>query len=454
MVATYEDEEVNRLLHGAKHVEMDPVASEKQNAESSETCEAEGHISECLQTHERQSQDDKSQQYCFSGQNDADQTSVCFPKQVDPPMGESVPRRCTNPERNSIVLSTVFSRTENEALMQIVESRDSLRSPNALEARLDGVKTPEHDSEEQKLSRRICFRNPFPIVKPPASCRDPDIVMNDHRVGVPDLPTRWLKPKKELKQLIVAAMGTSLARRSNACGALKILSRHKKNQLTLARTDGFLTAVTFAATQAIPSDDQALAMDARTRAVASLRNVCLAKDNRLLILKHPGVLESLAYVVQADQSEGRVLATSSLALLAKTPCCREGLIQVEGLVDVLSGVMRGCAVQPVVLFSARDDGVLFNVNPDGLERSPTVADEESASYNSDTSLDSCDSIAGKQLDSEIEPVDSIRHQAEEKNASFAAEARTNACATLLHLSKQCFISVGSAPYHAADFLLI
>lgn len=385
--------------------------------------------------------------------NDESQERIPPPKQVDPPMGESVPRRCSSPDENTFATQIESFRIENQSPKRTSvdqgssEKAQSLRTQNVLETCHDDTKLLDIDKDDQKSPRRIYFRNPFPIVKPSSTRRDIESILNDHRDILPDIPTRWVKPKKELKQLIVAAMGTSLARRSNACGALKILSRHKKNQLTLARTDGFLTAVTFAATQAIPSSDRALALDSRTRAVAVLRNVCLSKDNRVLILKHPGAVESFLFVIQMDKCEGRALATSSLALLAKTPICREGLSQVEGLVDVLSGVMRGCLV-PLSSTSINEGAVLFGgLKLDEFKSSHSIAEEGSSSSNSTSTIDSNDAKARKkQLDDEVEPVGSIRHQTEEKNAEFVAEARSNACATLLHLSKQCIIAVSVITY--------
>jgi hypothetical protein len=252
-------------------------------------------------------------------------------------------------------------------------------------------------------SRKIRFRDPFPVLKPSNRPRDAAALVASHAVPPPVPVTRWLRPKNDLRQLIVAVMGSSIQRRAHACGALKVLTQSKKNQLTLMRTDSFLEALVFAASQDIPShrsdeeggdedqldedsrgnrdrrecrrqnrsrgnrrpnrgvDDVLLAIDARTRAVACLRNICEPKDNRGHVILYPGFKEALMRVIQdpeesthklktktkkarpsADGSEeARVIACGAFALLAKSPECRETLVSTPGLVELLAQVMAG-----------------------------------------------------------------------------------------------------------------
>lgn len=312
---------------------------------------------------------------------------------------------------------------------------------------IDGIMEP---------SRRIRFRNPFPVIKPPSNQRDLKIILQDHALGLPDTPIRWLKPRKELRQLIVAAMGTSLPRRSNACGALKVLTRHAKNQMSLVRTDGFLSALIFAASQSVLDVDTDLAIDARTRAVTCLKNVCGPKENRIVIFSHPGVIECLVKVVKQDASEGRALAAAAIALLAKTPSCREGLTQIEGLIDIFAKVMKSAATL------VSDEALAVRLSPS--PRSKTLGDTPEFSSRR---KDECDdksnqtdssSISSNEIDIPpthygtpepirtgtvelLKNVDSIRQQAEERHDEFVNEARCNACAALLHISKQCATSV-------------
>jgi len=342
------------------------------------------------------------------------------------------------------------------------------------------------DSLNRK-SRRIRFRDPFPIIKPPTRPRDADEIISRHLVDVAHFPMRWVRPKSDLRQLIVAAMGASLPRRSNACGALKVLTRQKKNQLTLVRTDGFLEAIAFAASQEITDDDMDLAIDARTRAMACLRNVCEPKDNRIHVLMHPGNRECIVKVIREDTGEARVLACGALALLAKTPECRVKMVEIDGLIELLSQVMSGSVDAPVPEaevenaetiediggavvseMSQTDDEASQGSSTQGgetLSQSSTKEsgsfDEHGGSYDDDQSgdeshtdsdystgssgSDSSYDSEGSSQDSKHnrgprKPSYSIRMQSEEMQAEFLQQARSNACAVLLHLSKQCAIS--------------
>jgi hypothetical protein len=318
-------------------------------------------------------------------------------------------------------------------------------------------------------SRRIRFRNPFPALKPAAVHRDLEDIVCDHKMDLPELQIRPVKPKQELKQLIVAAMGTSLPRRSNACGALKVLTRHEKNQMTLVRTDGFLQALTHAASQSVLGDvDLDLAIDARTRAVTCLKNVCGPKDNRILVLTHPGVVETLLKVLQQDDGAGRAMASAALALLAKTPQCREHLVQVEGLIDTLAKVMHSAATmiseEAMVVrqsFSPRsasdrraqsemrekEELALASSMKENEEEHgdwSRLGDEGASIITDASSLSSRDGDSKQPRDIDLvklDTVDSIRNQTEGRYDEFVNQSRCNSCAALLHISKQCATSV-------------
>ena len=314
-----------------------------------------------------------------------------------------------------------------------------------------------------RQSSKIRFRNPFPVLKPPLVRRDPEAIIQDHSMGLPEMPVRWVRPKKELRQLIVAAMGTSLPRRSNACGALKVLTKNKKNQMTLVRTDGFLGALIFAASQAISEADRDLAIDARTRAVCCLKNVCDPKDNRVIVFSHPGVVECLVKVIKSDTGEGRAMAAAAIALLAKTPGCREGLAHSEELVEVMAKVLQGagslvkeeeelsaplCPSPKFAHSRKMDDSVSafsehsHSSGDDRFDDDRTEDEDLEDDDRSASSLSSVDEPPAEVVSPrEIKHVDSIRNQTEERRNEFVALSRSNACAALLHLSKQCAISV-------------
>jgi len=333
-----------------------------------------------------------------------------------------------------------------------------------------------------RKSRRIRFRDPFPILKPTNRPRLAEEIIETHSVPVEDdIKVKWLRPKNDLRQLIVAVMGSSLQRRSNACGALKVLTRQKKNQMAFIRTDSFLEAIVFAASQDIPAADRELAIDARTRAVACLRNCCEPKDNRLYIMKYPGFKECLLKVIRGDPGEARVLACGAFALLAKTPECRDAMVSTEGMVDLLSEVMCGAledddqtrsietdenrARMGATLSSDTShsaiDGALSNdlshlskeSNFSGRDDEDDSDDEShhdgdddmSSAYSSSSSSSSEsegeDSNLGTGGMGDLLQLNSIRQYKEEMRGEFQERARSNACAGLLHLSKHCSVSV-------------
>jgi len=154
---------------------------------------------------------------------------------------------------------------------------------------------------------------------------------------------RWVDPDHDLTALIEAAGEEyNLVRRSNACGALKMLASKESNQPKLCRTKGLLDGLVKASwDDAVDSD----ALDARTRAVTTILYLSEPKDNRLIVAKHPQVLECLVKVIEEDTGEARWRATSALATLAKTPGNRSGMGRVEKLATVLGDLMVVGVVQ-------------------------------------------------------------------------------------------------------------
>jgi hypothetical protein len=287
-------------------------------------------------------------------------------------------------------------------------------------------------------SRRIRFRDPFPKLKMCQAPRDPLTVIDEHAVGLPIGKLRWNKPTKTLKQLLVAVMGPSLQRRSNACGALKVLAKQKKNQKSLVRMDGFLSAMIFAVREDISSSEVALALDARTRAMTTLRNVCEPKENRIRVFTYKGLPECLMKVIREDPGEARVLACGALALVAKTPECREAMARTKGLLDLLAEVLSGELLTPVVKpqeWKRRDDGE----EGDSSDES-TAHDEDDLSSHSGSSFSSEESNCADPPGAHA-GFASIRKKAEGMHDEFLQRARSNACAAVLHLSKHCPVTV-------------
>ena len=93
----------------------------------------------------------------------------------------------------------------------------------------------------------------------------------------------------------------------------------------MVRTSGFLDALVFAASAKYSNRDMESSIDARSRAVSAISNVCEPKENRELVFTHPGLPVALVKAVVEEKGEARADACEALALLAKTPSNREPL---------------------------------------------------------------------------------------------------------------------------------
>ena len=305
-----------------------------------------------------------------------------------------------------------------------------------------------------KGSNRIQFRYPYPPMPALPKPRLTEDIIQEHASGRAEVHTEWSIPKQELADLLLAANDESIARRSNAGGALKILSLKKKNQLTLVRSRGFLETIVYAINQRIPSREQEAGLDARDRAVSTLLNVSGPKDNRTLVMGHPGLAKALVKVVRADIGESRVNACGTIAVLAKTPKNREALARVEGLLDCLALVLMEEAARPMMVsdeekkeedrtttMSAASE-ILGSVSFTSSEAGSTTLDDftdvrsvgASSSASSYVTRGTTKGPLGR-------PGVSIRRAKDEKQDEFVKRARMNACAALSHLAKECPVSV-------------
>lgn len=169
-------------------------------------------------------------------------------------------------------------------------------------------------------------------------------------------------------------------------------------------------------------------------------------------------------VVQTDNGEGRAQAIGAIALLAKSPGCRETLVEVEGLMDLIARVMQGAAMIPFVSNEAsgfpdsahmssitepedsqvaESDGARGS-NSEEVEEGDEDEEEGDHEQDGDGSEDSASSASSFDSHDPSIPLrrtDSIRSRNEERQTEYAEQSRSNACAVLIHLSKQCSISV-------------
>lgn len=167
-----------------------------------------------------------------------------------------------------------------------------------------------------------------------------------------------IDPSKTLADLLTAIATppegqemdqTYMVRRKNACGALKVLTAKEENRRTIGWTVGVLPALASLLhdggegelEDAFPDErirDEFF--DARNRAVSALLNLCLLKENRIPIFHCPGLLHGLAKTIMQDKTEARQGCTAILGFLAKTPENRLLLVKVPGILDALNNAIK------------------------------------------------------------------------------------------------------------------
>ena len=311
--------------------------------------------------------------------------------------------------------------------------------------------------EPKNKSRPVHFRDPFPAVRAPFVTNDADDIIDDHCSRMNYQPPRMLRPSIELQQLFLVIKEGPPHRRSNACGTLKLMTMSKQNQLVLVQTKGFLKAITEAASREIaPCTDRHVAVEARTRALACILNVCKPRSNRLHITNHKGTTECLLKVIQDDSGECRVLACTALVLLARSPECRQLLLGVKTLIDVLAAAMGCNAIELLTEVhcetyyreswkrksgmgdSACDDDVFTAIEMKTVEHDEKAknANLEYVSSTSSSGLEPPSAVAKK---TEISKIDQKLH-------STSQRAVLISCAVLLHLSKDCAFGVSVAAF--------
>ena len=285
----------------------------------------------------------------------------------------------------------------------------------------------DHVNDFESRGTKVRFKQRYPVPQQMRKNRHPSEIVFDHRSEKPGDILFYSKPKNDLKKLLEAATGSSIPRRSNACGALKVLSTQKKNQRTLIRTQGFLDALVFAIKDNYSIGDIEAGEAARTRAVNVVLNVSI-RDNRYHVLSHPGLADSLVKCMMDDKGQARELACATLATLAKTQNCRELMATTPNLVDVLSIILKG-----------DDPSLSDKYHPNNLD-AHLDEDEEKINYSGDDEMSHV--ISDSYSSSSSTTNSSLGQDSAEAQEDLETLKRTrmNACAALLHLSKECSIS--------------
>ena len=276
--------------------------------------------------------------------------------------------------------------------------------------------------------RRVAFKQRYPIPQKMNDFREPSEILRNNQ-SEKETYNLWLSmPKPELQELLDAVKGTSMHRRSNACGALKVMSTQKKNQLTLVRTKGFMDAIVFA----IKDDYSIEDADARLRAVSVVLSVSARKDNRYHVLLHPGLRQSLIKCLNEGDPESKELACAAFATLAKSQHCREPMGKTENLLDALGTILK----------KEEPPKITPNLEED---RTDDSGDDDRSHYISNTFSSSDLSTRSESTVSSYgaESTESERTQDSEddlEDLERKRRTRMNVCAVLMHLSKECALS--------------
>ncbi len=295
-----------------------------------------------------------------------------------------------------------------------------------------------HEKPQQPVNARsnkkVRFKQRYPVPPLVSKPRGPDEISKDHRVPHVASSPFLSKPKPDLLQLLQAAVGSSLQRRSNACGALKVLTTMKKNQLTLVRTAGFLDALVFAASSRISKHDVESSRDARTRAVCAICHISEPKDNREIIFCHPGLVAALIQAVKEDKAEARMEACGAIAFLAKTPSNREPMAKTTNMLDVLATLLKKRKTETDI---ANDPISSYSIEDEESDRQSFSSESDSSS----SSIENESSLSNDEDEITLPTVASMRELNVSKLGETNQRAHLNACAALLHISKQCGATV-------------
>ncbi len=331
---------------------------------------------------------------------------------------------------------------ENKSSMSVKTSRSTRTTRSVL------------TNKSMRGRRRVEFRYQYPFPQQSAVPRHPELIVKDNTRVIAKKTVNLTKPKPQVEELIHAVQGTSITRRSNACGTIKLLAGKKKNQTMLARVEGLLDALVFAINTNVREygEEIQIALNARTRAVTALLHLSEPKENRQLVFDTKGLPESLLRLIQSDAGEARFHACSTLAILAKSECNRERMAQIRNMLNVLSKVVRGICDQKGLI---KVEPISSTMNKDTDEKSNSQNDKEQEAKGKADGASSVDDVSCE-FDSEntsalVESsknsnVDCHEEDFQLKDARFEeylVMARLHSCAALLHLSRHCSISVST-----------
>jgi len=347
---------------------------------------------------------------------------------------------------------------EQQPIVAVVKEGDKSEKKEADEEKKTSTKIKE--KKRTVSTRPVSFTANFGAEKIEQYRASDEEIISNNTKPTREFEGKFSQPKSQIKELILAAKGPSLPRRTNACGTIKVLAAQKKNVLLLARTEGLLASLVFVMSSQLEGDIEA-GINARTRATNALLMLSQPKDNRRMICEEEGILESLVKVINEDSGEARVYACSTLATLAKTEENRIVMMEEEILVPTLCKVIRGLYNKNGFI---RNEDEEFETEDTDSTKSDSKDDDNSDIIQSGS--DAEDSSTGS---SDVFEFDESRPNAKQKvlksnrkekslmsggndkkvgaanvtEKKFLDElssTRVNACAALLHMTKQCSIT--------------
>jgi len=359
-----------------------------------------------------------------------------------------------SPDQDQVDENASSSKAESrEKSLTLVTSKSSQNDDeNKPPAERAKPQPRPHVSGSQE--RKIRFRDAYPTPMPCRKARTNEEIQSDHSCmpAEQDYDIKWKEPKGDLKRLLIAALDTSVSRRSNACGALKVISKQEKNKIVLVTTKGFLDALVFVATNDVSTDEpDGVKEDARARAISCIYNVSFVKRNRLPICIHPGLLKCLVKTISEASGEARMEASGTLVQLAKNPMCREHMVQEADLLSTLGSILKGGINSEETTMNVLSEGYTEDAPSSCYSEMSSVLSEEHIPFpkKSQRSPRSQQSTASNlQAKSSI----SIRKQRSDMHDQCQNLSRLNACAALVHLSKQCSILVSILSVYLFLFL--
>jgi hypothetical protein len=299
-------------------------------------------------------------------------------------------------EENQSVTTTQWNK-ENKESNQLTENPSTVASeshtPQSTETAVAKLKnniavTLGSLDNKQRSAAQVSFKNPVLTILKRQSVDSELILMRNTQQRVDFVPS-YQPPTPQLIDLIEGIRSDSATRRSNASGTVKLMASQKKNVIMLASAQGLLDALLFAAKLECEGYDAEANAVTKNRSLTTIALLSQAQENRRLICEHSNLVDVLFEILRTDDKDGRLHSCSCFAALAKTEDNRDILAEKEGLISELANI----------LLKLKETHALNKIE------NGTDADTVSTSRR------------------------------------IASATRLNACAAILHLSKQCNISV-------------